>query len=93
MRRGAGVSEVGEQRKLQSLLPPLLHDKTLVVLIQNGIGVEEDVQKMFPDVQLHADRHAAEEQVDPSTDSRADDGGGECRPASGREEPGCRICL
>ena len=65
--------------KLQSLLPPLLHDKaaskreqsdaridsaereqarpkvnTLVVLIQNGIGVEEDVQKMFPDVQLAA---------------------------------------
>jgi 2-dehydropantoate 2-reductase len=40
--------------KLQSLLPPLLHDKTLVVLIQNGIGVEEDVQKMFPDAQLAA---------------------------------------
>ena len=28
--------------------------KTLVLLIQNGIGVEEDVQKMFPDVQLAA---------------------------------------
>jgi len=40
--------------KLQSLLPPLLHSRTLVVLIQNGIGVEEDVQKMFPDVQLAA---------------------------------------
>jgi 2-dehydropantoate 2-reductase len=65
--------------KLQTLLPPLLHDKaaskreqsdaridsaereqarpkvkTLVVLIQNGIGVEEDVQKMFPDIQLAA---------------------------------------
>ena len=40
--------------KLQTLLPPLLHDNTLVVLIQNGIGVEEDVQKMFPDVQLAA---------------------------------------
>ena len=40
--------------KLQSLLPPLLHDRTLVVLIQNGIGVEEDVQKMFPNVQLAA---------------------------------------
>ena len=40
--------------KLQSLLPPLLHSKTLVVLIQNGIGVEEDVQKMFPGVQLAA---------------------------------------
>lgn len=40
--------------KLQSLIPPLLHGETLVVLIQNGIGVEEDVQKMFPDVQLAA---------------------------------------
>lgn len=40
--------------KLQSLLPPLLHANTLVVLIQNGIGVEEDVQKMFPNVQLAA---------------------------------------
>ena len=40
--------------KLPALLPPLLHDRTLVVLIQNGIGVEEDVQKMFPDVQLAA---------------------------------------
>ena len=40
--------------KLLALLPPLLHDRTLVVLIQNGIGVEEDVQKMFPDVQLAA---------------------------------------
>ena len=38
--------------KLQSLLSPLLHGETLVVLIQNGIGVEEDVQKMFPDLQL-----------------------------------------
>ena len=39
---------------LNSLLPPLLHQQTLVVLIQNGIGIEEDVQKMFPDVQLAA---------------------------------------
>jgi 2-dehydropantoate 2-reductase len=40
--------------KLQTMLPPLLHDKTLVVLIQNGIGVEDDVQEMFPGVQLAA---------------------------------------
>ena len=39
---------------LNSLLPPLLHQQSLVVLIQNGIGIEEDVQKMFPDVQLAA---------------------------------------
>ena len=36
------------------MLPPLLHDHTAVVLIQNGIGVEEDVQRLFPDIQLVA---------------------------------------
>ena len=39
---------------LKSLLPPLLHDNTLVVMIQNGIGVEQDVHLMFPQVQLCA---------------------------------------
>ena len=39
---------------LQDLLPPLLKEDTLVVLIQNGIGIEEDVQKMFPKVELAA---------------------------------------
>ena len=39
---------------LPELLPPLLKEDTLVVLIQNGIGVEEDVQKIFPEVQLAA---------------------------------------
>ena len=39
---------------LPSLLTPLLHERTVVVLIQNGIGVEADVQQMFPDVQLVA---------------------------------------
>ena len=39
---------------LPELLPPLLHEKTVVVLIQNGIGVEADVQQMFPGVQLIA---------------------------------------
>ncbi|MCR5513803.1 MAG: putative 2-dehydropantoate 2-reductase [Prevotella sp.] len=48
-----GLKSVNNE-KLQSLLPPLLHAHTLVVLIQNGIGVEEDVQKMFPNVQLAA---------------------------------------
>lgn len=41
-------------QKLKQLLPPLLHERTLVILIQNGIGVEQDVQQMFPDVQLCA---------------------------------------
>ena len=40
--------------KLTTMLPPLLHSNTLVVLIQNGIGVEKDVQQMFPDIQLAA---------------------------------------
>lgn len=39
---------------LPSLLPPLLHPETVVVLIQNGIGVEADVQKMFPEAHLAA---------------------------------------
>ena len=39
---------------LPQLLTPLLHQDTVVVLIQNGIGVEADVQQMFPDVQLVA---------------------------------------
>lgn len=39
---------------LADLLPPLLHPNTLVLLIQNGIGVEEDVQKMFPETWLAA---------------------------------------
>lgn len=39
---------------LSQLLPPLLAPHTLVVLIQNGIGVEADVQQQFPGVQLAA---------------------------------------
>ena len=40
--------------RLASLLTPLLHAKTIVVLIQNGIGVEQDVQAMFPQTSLVA---------------------------------------
>ena len=36
---------------LPELLKPLLKDDTIVVLIQNGIGLEEDLQQHFP--QLH----------------------------------------
>jgi len=39
---------------LGTLLPPLLHDNTLVILIQNGVGVENDVQQLLPGVQLAA---------------------------------------
>lgn len=41
-------------RILQQLLPPLLHEQTIVVLIQNGIGLEEDVQQWFPNLSLVA---------------------------------------
>lgn len=39
---------------LPSLLPPLLHEHSLVLLIQNGIGVEEDVQRLFPGISIAA---------------------------------------
>jgi 2-dehydropantoate 2-reductase len=39
---------------LPALLPPLLHPQTLVILIQNGIGLEQDVQTMFPGLSLAA---------------------------------------
>lgn len=39
---------------LRSLLPPLMDRNTMVLLIQNGIGVEEDVQRDFPQTPLAA---------------------------------------
>lgn len=39
-------------RLLKELLPPLLHKDTLVVLIQNGLGLEDDLQKDFPELQI-----------------------------------------
>lgn len=39
---------------LPSLLPPLLRDDTLVLLIQNGIGLEADLQQHFPNLYLAA---------------------------------------
>lgn len=39
---------------LKQLLPPLFHEQTVVVLIQNGIGLEADVEQWFPDIQLVA---------------------------------------
>ena len=39
---------------LRDLLMPLLHKQTLVVLIQNGIGLEQDVEEIFPGIQLVA---------------------------------------
>ncbi len=39
---------------LKDMLPPLLHKDTLVVMIQNGIGVEYDLQKLFPHLSIAA---------------------------------------
>ena len=39
---------------LKELLPPLLPSSPLIILIQNGIGIEDDVQAMFPHVPLAA---------------------------------------
>jgi len=39
---------------LSRLLPPLLQPHTIVLLIQNGIGIEEDLQQQFPEVSLAA---------------------------------------
>lgn len=37
---------------LKSLLSPLLHKNTLVILIQNGLGLEADLQDDFPHLQI-----------------------------------------
>lgn len=37
---------------LKDLLPPVLHKNTLVILIQNGLGLEEDLHKMMPDLHI-----------------------------------------
>ncbi len=37
---------------LKELLPPLLHENTLVILIQNGLGLEEDLLKIFPHLSI-----------------------------------------
>ena len=39
---------------LTSLLPPIIKEDTIVLLIQNGIGVEDDLQKVFPQLQIAA---------------------------------------
>lgn len=39
---------------LRDMLPPLLTDDTVVLLIQNGMGMEQDVEQMVPGVKLAA---------------------------------------
>ena len=37
-----------ENHLLASLIQPLLHDQTIILFLQNGIGVEEETQALFP---------------------------------------------
>jgi 2-dehydropantoate 2-reductase len=39
---------------LQDMLPPILKPDTVVLLIQNGIGVEDDLRAVFPSLQIVA---------------------------------------
>lgn len=39
---------------LPELLAPILHEDSIVVLIQNGIGLEEDLQRHFPNLWIVA---------------------------------------
>ena len=39
---------------LQQMLPSILHKNTVVVMIQNGIGVEADLQKAVPNIHIAA---------------------------------------
>lgn len=39
---------------LKEILPPLLHPNTLVILIENGIGLEADLQEQFPTLRIAA---------------------------------------
>lgn len=42
------------EQMLRDMLPPLLADDTVVLLIQNGMGMEQDVEQMVPGVKLAA---------------------------------------
>lgn len=37
---------------LKSLLQPLLHENSVVILIQNGLGIEDELREMMPDIQI-----------------------------------------
>lgn len=39
---------------LKEMLASIIHKDTIVILIQNGIGVEEDLQKLFPNLHIAA---------------------------------------
>lgn len=37
---------------LPELLQPILHDETIVILVQNGLGAEEDLEAMMPNLKI-----------------------------------------
>jgi len=37
---------------LREMLPPILHKNSLVILIQNGLGIEEELATYFPDLSI-----------------------------------------
>jgi 2-dehydropantoate 2-reductase len=37
---------------LKAILPPLLHEKTCVILVQNGFGIEEELAESFPGISI-----------------------------------------
>ena len=37
---------------LKELLPPVLHEKSVVILIQNGLGNEEDLEQQISDIEI-----------------------------------------
>ena len=49
-----GLKSVKNHDVLPGLLRPLIHDGVVVVLIQNGIGLEDDLQQLFPGLQIVA---------------------------------------
>ncbi len=46
------LKSIQNEKLLPDLLPPLLKKDSLVVLIQNGLGVEKDVANLFPEVSI-----------------------------------------
>lgn len=49
-----GLKSVRNHDVLPSLLRPIVDDHTVVVLIQNGIGLEADLQQVFPNLRIVA---------------------------------------
>ncbi len=49
-----GLKSVKNHDVLPELLRPIVHDHSIVILIQNGIGLEDDLQKEFSGLQIVA---------------------------------------